>query len=113
VAEAAAAAVAAALAPADPAEAEIDAASLPAGTRLAQLGAYGTAEEARAEWDQTVAALGPLMEGKKRVVEAAESGGRTFYRLRVEGFADLADARRFCAALKAEGRLCTPAQAQG
>lgn len=87
--------------------------AVPAGTRLAQLGAFQTADEARSEWDKTIAALGPLMQGKKRVIETAQSGGRTFYRLRVQGFADLADARRFCAALKAEGRMCTPAQAQG
>ncbi len=87
--------------------------AVPAGTRLAQLGAFQTADEARSEWDKTMAALGPLMQGKKRVIETAQSGGRTFYRLRVQGFADLADARRFCAALKAEGRMCTPAQAQG
>jgi len=92
---------------------ELASAALPAGTRLAQLGAFQTAEEARAEWDKVIADLGPLMQGKKRVIETAQSGGRTFYRLRVQGFADLADARRFCAALKAEGRLCTPAQAQG
>lgn len=92
---------------------ELAADRIPAGTRLAQLGAYQSVDEARSEWDQVMAALGPLMQGKKRVIETAQSGGRTFYRLRVQGFADLADARRFCAALKAEGRLCTPAQAQG
>lgn len=92
---------------------ELAADAVPAGTRLAQLGAFQSADEARSEWDKVIADLGPLMQGKKRVIETAQSGGRTFYRLRVQGFADLADARRFCAALKAEGRLCTPAQAQG
>ena len=48
------------------------------------------------------AAFGALMDGKRRVIETAESGGQTFYRLRVEGFADLDDARRFCAALMAD-----------
>lgn len=115
IAAAAAAAVAAALGveAASVTEVEVDVAGLAAGTRLAQLGAFATAEEARAEWDQAAAALGPLMTGKRRVIETAESGGRTFYRLRVEGFADLEDTRRFCAELKAEGRLCTPTQVQG
>lgn len=128
MAEAALAAVAAALAPEDapaadatttatatPAAtaAEIDPATLPAGTRLAQLGAFASADEARAEWARVTTDLAPLMTGKQRVIETAQSGGKTFYRLRVEGFADLADTRRFCEALKAEGRLCTPAQAQG
>ncbi len=98
---------------ADAGAVELAADAVPAGTRLAQLGAYQSADEARAEWDKVIGDLGPLMQGKKRVIESAQSGGRTFYRLRVQGFADLADARRFCAALKAEGRLCTPAQAQG
>ena len=38
------------------------------------------------------------MVGKLRVIQTAESGGRTFYRLRAAGFADEADARRFCSA---------------
>ena len=45
---------------------------------------------------------------KRRVIEKATSGGRTFYRLRAEGFADLPDARRFCAALVAEKADCIP-----
>jgi hypothetical protein len=42
------------------------------------------------------------------VIEAAQSGGRTFYRLRAHGFATDEDARRFCAALKAEETDCIP-----
>ncbi|MFD1809072.1 SPOR domain-containing protein [Gemmobacter lanyuensis] len=34
--------------------------------------------------------------------------GRTFYRLRAQGFSDEADARRFCAAITAEGAECIP-----
>jgi hypothetical protein len=82
--------------------------SLPLGTRLAQLGAYDSAEVARAEWQRLSAALGDLLEGKSRVVQKAESGGRTFFRLRATGFEDLADARRFCSALKAENIDCIP-----
>jgi len=87
---------------------EVDPDSLPVGTRLAQLGAYDSAEVARAEWQRLSAALGDLLEGKSRVVQKAESGGRTFFRLRVTGFGDLADARRFCSALKAENIDCIP-----
>jgi ornithine cyclodeaminase/alanine dehydrogenase-like protein (mu-crystallin family) len=63
---------------------------------------------ARAEWQRLRAALGDLLEGKSRVVQKAESGGRTFFRLRAMGFEDLADARRFCSALKAENIDCIP-----
>jgi hypothetical protein len=63
---------------------------------------------ARAEWDRLSVRLGDLLEGKSRVVQRAESGGRTFYRLRAVGFEDLADARRFCSALQAEKAECIP-----
>lgn len=89
---------------------EVDSASLPDGTRLVQLGAFDSAEIARGEWDRVAARFEALMAGKRRVIQAASSGGRTFYRLRVEGFADVTDARRFCAALVAEGTNCIPAQ---
>ncbi|WP_406721000.1 SPOR domain-containing protein [Thioclava litoralis] len=88
---------------------EIDAASLPAGTRLVQLNTYQSADEARKDWDRVVTKFGPLMDGKKRVIQEATAGGRTFYRLRVQGFEDLAQARQFCAALVAEGASCIPA----
>ncbi|UWR81368.1 SPOR domain-containing protein [Phaeobacter inhibens] len=82
--------------------------SLPAGTRLAQLGAYESAEVARAEWDRIHGRFADYLEGKKRVIQKAESGGRTFYRLRAMGFADLSDARRFCSALVAGNADCIP-----
>lgn len=109
VAAAVAAAVAQAIAAPGPAR-DLDPATLPSGTRLVQLGAFDDVPTARAEWDAVEARFGPLLAGKDRVIEPAESGGRTFYRLRVAGFTDTADARRFCAALLAEGSACIPAQ---
>lgn len=87
---------------------EIEAASIPAGTRLVQLGAYGSAEVARTEWAGVMAEFGDYMVGKDRVVQEAQSGGRTFWRLRAMGFEDLADARRFCSVLVAKGSNCIP-----
>ena len=87
---------------------DVDPASLPAGTRLAQLGAYDSADVARVEWDKFYARFETYMEGKQRVIQKASSGGRTFYRLRAMGFADLSDARRFCSALVAENADCIP-----
>ena len=101
------AAPAAATAPVAPAV-EIDAATLAAGVRLVQFGAYDTADMARAEWAKIAARLGPLMAGKAMVVEAAESGGLTFWRLRGHGFENEDDARRFCSAAVAEGVNCIP-----
>lgn len=87
---------------------DIDAASLPAGTRLVQLGAFDSADIARSQWGKVRAQFGDYMSGKARIVQEAQSGGRTFYRLRAHGFADLSDARRFCSALLAEGADCIP-----
>ncbi|HAW48707.1 MAG TPA: SPOR domain-containing protein [Roseovarius sp.] len=87
---------------------EVDPESLPVGSRLAQLGAFDSAEVARSEWERLTAQLGDLLDGKRRVVQRAESGGRIFYRLRAAGFEDLADARRFCSALQAERAECIP-----
>ncbi|WP_241525643.1 SPOR domain-containing protein [Pseudophaeobacter leonis] len=86
---------------------EADPNNLPAGTRLAQLGAYESAEVARAEWDRIYARFEDYLEGKTRV-QRAESGGRTFYRLRAMGFAGLSDARRFCSTLVASNADCIP-----
>lgn len=88
---------------------EIDPATLTVGTRLVQLGAFDTGEDARAEWTRLQTQLGALLDGKSVVVQAAESGGRTFYRLRAYGFADENGARQFCAALVAQNAPCIPA----
>ena len=87
---------------------EIDPTTLPAGTRLAQLGAYDSPETARSEWQRFSSRFGEFMDGKSRVIERATSGGRIFYRLRAHGFADLSEARRFCAAFVAENADCIP-----
>lgn len=87
---------------------EVDPAALPAGTRMAQLGAFDSPEVAREQWDRLQGRFGAYLEGKNRVVQKATSGGRVFYRLRAMGFDDIADARRFCSALVAENADCIP-----
>jgi hypothetical protein len=87
---------------------EIDPEAIPTGTRLAQLGAFESAAVAREEWDRLQTRFEDFLEGKNRVIQKAESGGRTFYRLRAMGFADLGEARRFCSALVAERADCIP-----
>jgi hypothetical protein len=90
------------------APAEIDPGTLAVGTRLVQLGAYDTRDEAVAEWEALTRRFGALMQGRARVLQEAESGGRAFFRLRAHGFADENDARQFCAALLAEQAACIP-----
>jgi hypothetical protein len=87
---------------------EIAPEDIPVGTRLAQLGAFSSPDIARQEWDRLDGRFGEYLEGKDRVIQKAQSGGRTFYRLRAMGFADINDARRFCSALVAENAECIP-----
>jgi hypothetical protein len=91
---------------------DVDPATLPEGARLVQLGAYPTEDVAREEWDIVAARFADFMDGKGRVIEEAEAGGRIFYRLRVSGFEDLADSRRFCAVLVAGEASCIPVAAR-
>jgi hypothetical protein len=87
---------------------DVDPDSLPSGTRLAQLGAFDSPEIAREEWDRIAARFEDYLDGKNRVIQQAQSGGRSFYRLRAMGFDDISDARRFCSALVAGGADCIP-----
>jgi hypothetical protein len=87
---------------------EVDAETIPAGTRLVQLGAYASPEIARAEWDKLQQRFDTYLGDKSRVIEKASSGGRVFYRLRAMGFDTVSDARRMCSALKAENADCIP-----
>ncbi len=95
-------------APARAAFRDIDPAEIPAGSRLAQLGAFESADVARKEWTRLRGRFGEYLDGKDRVIQKAQSGGRTFYRLRAVGFDGLSDARRFCSALVAENAECIP-----
>jgi len=100
--------VSAAPAPEQVVQASLTTEDIPVGTRLVQLGAYESAEIAASEWQRLSGRFGDYMGDKDRVIQRATSAGRTFYRLRAMGFADLSDARRFCSALVAEGADCIP-----
>ncbi|MGR3513388.1 MAG: SPOR domain-containing protein [Paracoccaceae bacterium] len=87
---------------------EVDPNSIVSGTRLVQLGAFGSPDVARAEWIEIQSRYSDYFVGKSRVIQGVESGGREFYRLRVAGFDDLSDARRFCTVIVADGTNCIP-----
>lgn len=91
-----------------PIRGEVTTAPLAVGTKLVQLGAYDSADIAATEWVRFTATFPDFFATKERVIQEASSGGRTFFRLRAMGFADLSDARRFCAALSAQGSDCIP-----
>jgi hypothetical protein len=90
----------------------LDAASIEAGTRMVQLGAYDSEAIAVSEWGRIKSRFSDYLDGKQRVVQRASSGGRVFYRLRAVGFGDLSDSRRFCSALVAENADCIPVVAR-
>lgn len=87
---------------------EVPADSLPAGTWLAQLGAFDSPETARGAWDKLHDRFADYLDDKSRVIQQASSGGRSFFRLRAMGFDDINDARRFCSMLVAENADCIP-----
>ncbi len=87
---------------------EIRPEAIKSGTRLVQLGAFDSADQARGEWARLRARFPELLARKSLVVQSAESGGRTFWRLRAHGFDGEDDARRFCTAMLAEGATCIP-----
>ncbi|ANB34577.1 SPOR domain-containing protein [Rhodovulum sulfidophilum] len=97
-----------------PAPAEIAADSVLPGTALVQLGAFDSGDEARGVWDSLSGqrSFAGFFSDKTRVIQTVDRGGRTFFRLRASGFADLAAARRFCAAVSAEGADCIPVVAR-
>ena len=87
---------------------QVDTAAIAAGTRLVQLGAYASNEIAETEWAALQTRFSDIMVDKSIVVQQAQAGGRTFYRLRATGFDDLADARRFCSVMVSDGANCIP-----
>jgi len=91
---------------------DADPAAIAPGTRLVQLGAFPTLQEAEAEWARLDAGFSDYMVGKQRLIQEAEAGQSTFYRLRAVGFDGLDDARRFCAVLIAGNGSCIPVVAR-
>lgn len=82
--------------------------TIPKGTRMAQLGAYESQAVAEREWNRLSQRFENYLGARKHVIQTAASGGSTFYRLRVHGFADAGEARRLCSALIAQNAACYP-----
>ncbi|MEJ6402236.1 SPOR domain-containing protein [Yoonia sp. 2307UL14-13] len=76
------------------------------GTPLVQLGAFRSPTLAASEWERLQRRFGELLTDRERVIQVSNQSSGTWYRLRTAGFDDLAAARRFCAALSAEGASC-------
>lgn len=88
--------------------AEVDPTTIAVGTRLVQLGAFDDEAAARAEWGNLAAKFPDLLPAKSMVIQPAQSGGRTFYRLRAMGFENEDEARKFCAVFLTQNASCIP-----
>ena len=86
-------------------------ADLPPGTALVQLGAYDTEAAAQAAWQDIRRQTGDLLTDHAVYLTPVTSGGRSFVRLRLGGFADLDAAGERCEGLIAGYNLsCLPVQ---
>lgn len=92
--------------PADVAPAPTPVAASSAGGPVVQVGAFDSNAIATGEWQRLAGRNGGLFSGKSPVIQEHQSGGRTFWRLRVAGFGTLSEARQFCSALQSSGTDC-------
>lgn len=74
-----------------------------------QLAAAVDPAGARAAWARLETKMPGLLSGRAPLYSHAMVAGIEFWRLRVNGFADIAAARQFCAEIKAQGGACTVA----
>jgi hypothetical protein len=79
------------------------------GNVLVQLAAAVDPAGARTSWRQLNEKMPQLLSGRTPLYSHADVAGVEFWRLRVGGFADIAAARKFCSAVKAQGAGCTVA----
>ena len=71
-----------------------------------QISASASEDTAHADWRRLQERLPSLMGGRRPLVSKLERGGQTIWRLRTGGFSSIADARAFCAKLRAAETGC-------
>lgn len=86
-----------------PARAPAPAVSAP---MLVQLAALDTEAGAHTEWQRLRGRMGDLLANRQPVFQRIERDGHTLWRLRVGGFASIADATRFCDRVRTKGGGC-------
>ena len=78
-----------------------------AGGMVVQLGALSSEAAALAEWQKLSKGAPDVFATHQPAVQKTERDGKTFWRLRTAGFADMADATAFCTKVRAKGGACT------
>jgi len=71
-----------------------------------QLAALESEQAARSEWQRLSKRMPDLLGDRHPAVQRVERGGRTPFRLRMSGFADVAAAANFCAQVRTKGAGC-------
>ncbi|GAC1343477.1 MAG: hypothetical protein NVSMB18_19380 [Acetobacteraceae bacterium] len=77
------------------------------GAMQVQLAAMGSEAAAQAEWQRLAKQMPDLLGTRHPVVLRAERDGKTIWRVRTGGFADVADATGFCGRVRAKGGACS------
>ncbi len=97
--------------PAAPAAAASRPDSKPASGRVSvQLAAVQSEGAAQAEWQALRLRHPELFGARSSAISKTERDGKTFWRVRTPGFADLAEARAFCERVRAKGAGCAVAE---
>jgi hypothetical protein len=74
-----------------------------------QLAALDSPQAGQSAWSEIIARNADLLAGRNHLLMPATIAGHQIWRLRVSGFADVADAANFCVKLRSRGADCTVA----
>jgi hypothetical protein len=91
---------------------EINEVGLKSGANLVQLGFYSTKQEARKAWSDLMINNSSIFKNKKRIIQNANIGGNSSYRLTVIGFSSLGESRNFCLLFREVLQTCLPMRAK-
>jgi hypothetical protein len=77
---------------------------------LVQLAAVRTEADAKSEWERLTKRMPDLFGQRRPAISKTDHDGRTLWRVRTGGFADLTQAKDFCERVRAKGTGCTVAE---